>query len=262
MPGGGEAGADSVDLLGATRLCAPCMASLSAWARCHADGRDELLELLTLASQGSIQSMICWSAGDSIVLREVRQGRVWSAKPVIVVRDAPNIIALYIKPGIQWKQPCALDGRRVGVTDVESETWVLRDRTWTGGGALLLHTPGTGHALLGFYDEAQAALVNWYLNLQEPLRRTVSGFDYLDQWLDLVIRPDRQSWFWKDKDEFAEAQARGLIDKRAAAAIRAEGARALALLREGRSPYAIGWQTWRPEVSWTVPQLPAGWDQV
>lgn len=219
-------------------------------------------ELLMLAAHGSTELMNRWPTGYSIVLREVRQGRVWSAKPVIVVRDAPDIIALYIKPGIRWKQPCALDGRRVDVTDVVSETWVLRDRTWTGGGALLLHTPGAGHALVGFYDESHATLVNWYINLQEPPRRSVCGFDYLDQWLDLVIRPDRHSWSWKDEDEFAEAQAYGLIDKRAAAAIRAEGAHALSSLREGNPPYAISWETWRPERSWDVPQLPAGWDQV
>lgn len=208
------------------------------------------------------EAMNGWRAGDHVVLREVRQGRVWSAKPMIVVRDAPDLVALYVIPGTRWKQPQSVDGRRVGITDVISDTWVLSDRTWTSGGALVLHIPGAGYALMGFYDEHRNELLNWYLNLQEPLRRTSIGFDFLDQILDVVVSADRRSWSWKDEDEFAEAQAYGLVDAQTASAIRAEGERALLLLLAGAPPYAVEWEAWEPDSDWTVPKLPFGWDEI
>ncbi len=196
------------------------------------------------------------------MLREVRQGRVWSAKPVIVVRDAPDLVALYTIPGTRCKSPRSLEGGRVGVIDIVSDTWVLSDVTWIGGGALVLHTPGTGHALVGFFDEHPATLLNWYLNLQEPLRRTPIGLDFLDQFLDVVVSADRRSWSWKDEDEFADAQAHGLIDAKTASAIRAEGERALSLLLAGAPSYADEWEKWKPDRGWTIPKLPPGWDSL
>lgn len=204
--------------------------------------------------------MNTWVAGDHILLREIRQTRVWSARPVIVVRDSGDLTALYIAPDTCWKQPRSLDDQRVRVADVLSDTWVLTDVTWTGGGALVLSTPGAGHALVGFYDEQHTALLNWYINLQEPLRRTPIGFDSLDQILDVVVSTDRRSWAWKVEEEFAEAQACGLIAANAASVIRAEGDRALSLLRGGAPPFAPEWETWSPDVHWTVPELPPGWD--
>ena len=206
--------------------------------------------------------MPAWTPGDRIVLRETRQGVVWSAKPATVVRDTPDLVALSIAPGSRWKQPRSRDGRRVGVVDVVAGTWELADATWMGGGALALCPPGASHALVGFWNETHTALMSWYLNLQEPLRRTPIGFDTLDLILDLVVSADRRSWCWKDEDEFAEAQAHELIDAPTAAAIRAEGRRAHGLLLAGAPPYDPEWETWKPDPTWTVPTLPAGWDIV
>ena len=206
--------------------------------------------------------MTRWGEGDHIVLRGVLRGRVWSAKPVIVVRDGPELVALYLMPGVRWKQPRSRGGGRVGVIDIVAESWALFDAVWTGGGALLLHEPGAGHALVAFYEERPGVLRGWYLNLQEPLRRTAIGFDFLDQMLDIVVSADRQSWSWKDEDELADAQIHGLVDAETATAIRAEGERALALLLAGAPPYAVEWETWIRDPGWAVPKLPAGWVEV
>ena len=52
------------------------------------------------------------------------------------------------------------------------------------------------------------------MNLEEPLKRTAIGFDYLDQLLDIEIAVDLSSWKWKDEDELEEAVARGDYDAR------------------------------------------------
>ena len=52
-------------------------------------------------------SSVRWTAGSPIVLREVWQGRLWSAKPVTAVQDGPNLIAQCLAqapaPAPRWR---------------------------------------------------------------------------------------------------------------------------------------------------------------
>ena len=69
----------------------------------------------------------------------------------------------------------------------------------------------------------------------------------------LIVRPDG-SYRWKDEDELEQAAAVGLLEP---AAVREEAAR---VLREW--PFPTGWEDWRPDPAWPIPQLPDGWDRV
>jgi hypothetical protein len=69
----------------------------------------------------------------------------------------------------------------------------------------------------------------------------------------LIVRPDG-GYRWKDEDELEQAAAAGLLD---AAAVRAEAQRVLE-----EWPFPTGWEHWRPDPAWPVPQLPEGWDRV
>jgi predicted RNA-binding protein associated with RNAse of E/G family len=102
---------------------------------------------------------------------------------------------------------------------------------------------------------------SWYVNLEEPLRRTAQGFDYLDQFLDVIVKPDLSGWHWKDEDELEEAVSLGLVSKEKAAVMYIEGDRVVAWLQSGKSPFS-GWEKWRPDPSWQVPVLPEGWDKI
>src|SRR5215213_1446004 len=79
-----------------------------------------------------------WVSGNCVILREVRQGQVYSAKPVTVVCDRPDLVALWIAPGTRWKHALRPDGGPVGVEDIMRDRWVLADAVWYGGGALIL----------------------------------------------------------------------------------------------------------------------------
>jgi predicted RNA-binding protein associated with RNAse of E/G family len=59
--------------------------------------------------------------------------------------------------------------------------------------------------------------------------------------LDVVVEPDL-SWRWKDEDEFAWSQEVGLISPAEAAAIRAEGLRAIEAIERRGWPYQDGWE--------------------
>jgi len=76
---------------------------------------------------------------------------------------------------------------------------------------------------------------------------------------NVVIDPDL-SWRWKDEEELEEAVRLGLLTRQAADGIRAEGERVIARLEARNPPFCDGWERWRPDPAWPIPQLPVGWD--
>ena len=119
--------------------------------------------------------------------------------------------------------------------------------------------PGDAHAIGLFWQGPTWEFLGWYGNLQEPLRRTRIGFDSADQALDVQIAPDR-TWRWKDEDEFASVQERGVISARDAVAIRDEGERVIAAVEANLWPFNAGWEHWRPDPAWPIPRIQEGWD--
>ena len=203
-----------------------------------------------------------FTRGDRVVLREIWQGKVWSAKSEIVVQDTPEMLVLYLLPGTPYKQPRTLDGEDVTPTTRVQGEWLLADNVWPEDGECLrLVVPGAPYSVLVFWLEKHSKLRSWYINLEDPLRRTSIGFDYMDQILDIIMEPDLSSWHWKDEDEFQEAQELGLISPERARAMRAEGERVVEMLLSGKSVFN-GWEHWKPDPAWKIPTLPVGWEKV
>jgi predicted RNA-binding protein associated with RNAse of E/G family len=202
-----------------------------------------------------------FSPGQAIILREVVNGKVWGAVPFIVVQDKPELTALYMPDGAVTKMPTRTDSGRVKPNDRVTSTWILQDRDWNKLSLLRLNIPGSIYSVLVFWNAVDGSHRSWYINMEEPLRRTATGFEFLDQWLDIIIRPDLSEWYWKDEDEFAEAIDLGLISKENAAYMRAEGERVAKWIQSGESPFN-GWEKWRPDSSWQIPVLPEGWDNI
>ena len=176
--------------------------------------------------------------------RDVHLGRVWRAQACRVVEDSVETIALWIPAGSPGKVPA-------GGLRIPGDEWELegvapsRDQ-------ICIARPGRAHSVYVFWGD-DWELTHWYVNFEQPLRRSAVGFDTFDEKLDLIIRPDG-SYEWKDEDELEHAAALGLLD---ADAVRAEAARVLE-----EWPFPTGWEDWRPDPAWRVPQLPAGWDRV
>lgn len=55
---------------------------------------------------------------------------------------------------------------------------------------------------------------------------------------------------------------RGLLTPHAADGIRAEGERVIAQLEAREPPFCDGWERWRPDPAWPIPELPVGWDEL
>ena len=202
-----------------------------------------------------------WTAGSQIVYREVWQGKVWTARPVTVVQDTPDLIALYLCTGTRWKMPAPLDGSTdLLYCKLPTGNWKLVEKTWKWD-SLLLIPPGEAHAVHIMRGE-NGEFVGWYINLQEPVRRTAIGFDFMDQDLDIVVKPDLSEWVWKDEAVLQRAQEIGILSVEEAREIRAEGERVIERIRTRASPFSDGWENWLPPSEWPIPSLPEGWNRL
>lgn len=198
-----------------------------------------------------------WTPGDTVVMRGILKGKLWWACPAFVVQDTSDLIALYWRVGTPTHSPV----RRPTVQDELCNRIELEHRNWSDNDVLLLNTPGSAHSIQLMWVGGTRNLRCWYVHLQEPLRRTMIGFDTMDQMLDIVINPDRSRWDWKDEDEFSEAEAIGVFSHAKARFIRVEGERVIALNQANASPFCDSWENWTPPAEWTIPRFPVGWEK-
>jgi hypothetical protein len=194
--------------------------------------------------------------GTSIALREVWRGRVFEARPTIVVEDDPERTMLLLPGGVRCGIPVGADGRELRLPD---RPWRLEMGPRSEQPILSFAWPDTPYSVLLWTAEDRRV---WYVNMQDPLTRSAIGFDTVDHALDVVVELDRSSWRWKDEDELAEAVDRGLFTPAEAADFREWGERAVERILSMEPPFDRSWETWRPDPAWGVPELPEGWDHL
>jgi hypothetical protein len=188
-------------------------------------------------------------AGEAIVRREVWRGEPKVAWGGVVVEDTPELLALYMPEGSPFGFADDFFGG--------SHPWSSRSQ-WEGHGVLQLQRRGEMHAVWVFWHGPAREFRGWYVNLQEPSRRTSLGFDTQDLELDLVIGLDG-AWHYKDDEKLEGWIARGRWTVREVAAIRREGERIAVELAAGRRWWSDEWAEWLPDPSWRAPALPAAW---
>ncbi|OQR61783.1 hypothetical protein B6E66_22580 [Streptomyces maremycinicus] len=205
-----------------------------------------------------------WEPGSRILWRYRENGgvNVHIARPVTVVRDDEELLAVWLAPGTECVKPVLADGTPPHQEPLR--TRYTKPRTvarghWLGTGVLKVARPGEPWSVWLFWDQGWK-FKNWYVNLETPLARWDGGVDSEDHFLDICVYPDR-SWGLRDEDEFAQAQQDGLMDRAVAEQVREAGSRAVEVIRAWGPPFSEGWQHWRPDPSWAVPLLPEDWDR-
>jgi hypothetical protein len=201
-----------------------------------------------------------WNIGDVIVFRGVSQSKIWYALPVFLIQDSPTLIALYWPSGTRGKFRMKPSGERVTPQDVILTPMDSIDYTWKKTDVLMLITPGAAHAVYVMWKAGQKKLLCWYINLQDPIRRTPIGFDTEDHMLDIVFSSDKSNYHWKDEDHLADAVTLGIFTVEKARQIHSEGERVIQLIRENQSPFCDAWEKWSPPADWKIPDLPAQWN--
>lgn len=205
-----------------------------------------------------------WAPGRSVLWRYRGNGtdRLHLCRPVRVVRDDEEMLAVWLAPGTECVRPVLADGSEIAREPLATrfrKPRAVRRSAWTGTGVLKLARPGDPWSVWVFWHPGWE-LRNWYVNLEAPRLRWPGGMDSEDHVLDIAVYPDR-NWEWKDEDEFAAAQEAGLIDTAEAARIKAAGQAAVREIEEWGWPFRDGWEHWRPDPSWALPVLPTDWDR-
>jgi uncharacterized protein DUF402 len=178
-------------------------------------------------------------------IREIHRGRVWRVVPVRLVAETPDELAFWHPAEIEIKRPFA-GGRQLRIPgDVD---WKLEDTPATAECVVLVR-PGARHSLWLFFQDGE--FDHWYVNFERESVWRSPFLDVVDEKLDLIATSDGTVRL-KDEDELAEAARVGHLDE---AEVRAELERVLA-----DPPWPTGWETWRPDESWPLPELPPGWD--
>jgi hypothetical protein len=196
--------------------------------------------------------------GETVALRELWDGRIWSARAAIVVRDDEEARILFTPYDTTVMVAFDEDGHELRIP---TDRWVLRPSRRHARHVLSFAWPTEPYAILAMWDPHWRFRI-WYVNVEEPLRPTPVGFDTNECLLDVVIEPDLSSWRWKDEDELGEAVSLGLFSARQAAAFRRAGERGRRRVIDRAPPFDRDWSGWRPDAAWTVPELPPGWDVV
>ena len=205
------------------------------------------------------------SPGDTVLVQEIWKDAVWAARPMTLVQDEGGLVALWFPKGTTWKRPISPShwpsegsrGERLATCLVRGE-WVFEDAEWDVS-TLVLVCEGDWHALWVSWLDGNDHW-GWYINLQEPFRRTELGYETMDLALDVVVDLDG-TWRWKDEDELETFVQRGVFDAELAARLREEGLCVARRAERGEGAFAEPWPHWRPDPAWLAPTLLDGWGE-
>lgn len=198
-----------------------------------------------------------WTPGTHIHWRYRRgEGHPETTRPVTVVRDDENGLVAWLAPGTPLLRPVLADGRPIREAPLEQRfrlpRRVVRD-VWHGQGVLKIAPRGRPWSVWVFWDD-DWALRSWYVNLEDVHRRDERGVVTRDHVLDLHVNPDR-SVEWKDEDELEAAVAAGRFTEAEAAGLHATARDVAGLVESWEAPFNEGWEHWRPDPGWPVPEL-------
>lgn len=171
--------------------------------------------------------------------------------PVVVVEDTPELLVTYLPEEAPFAFPPSADGR--------PHPWHGK-RSWHGHGVLTLRRPREAYSVMHFWNGPERSFDRWYLNLEEPFRRTSIGYDTQDLELDVWIAVDG-SWRFKDEEPLTERVVDGRYTDGQAAATRALGRTIGAMLDRGVHWWGTEWVDFEPDPTWRGRAFPDGWEQ-
>ncbi len=209
-----------------------------------------------------------WKIGDQIVQYETWGGEIGTARPVTVVEDSSDRIAIYTHPGVQFVTR-GIDNRRSMSLSERMDLFTraldpnfgdFRPVTQPDRHVLALCEPDAWFSVLLFWS-IDWQFKFWYVNFQTPLRIMSRGVTSQDCALDVIVRPD-MTWEWKDADEYEELVARGFFNRDEVNSVRSAADRMIETIENRGAPFCDGWEDWRPDDDWPIPCLPDDWNAI
>lgn len=194
-----------------------------------------------------------WRPWEPIVRREVWRGRPWVAIPFFVISDEPQLLVTYVPEGAPF-------GFAEGNWPGGPHGWSHRP-AWEGHGTLHLQRPGDPYAVFVFWRGPEREFDCWYVNFQDPFRRSEIGIDSHDHVVDLSSE-DGRSWARKDFELLDVRVAEGRFAEPKAEEIRRDAERVEHALTEHGPWWDLAWADWTPPPGLEPPPLPASWERV
>jgi hypothetical protein len=145
--------------------------------------------------------------GENIVLRETWAGKIWTARPGIVVQDTKELVVIYRPTGTLDKRRKSLTGEQITAHDRKYHTWILEDASRNDVRMQKMTIPGACYSVIAFWNAVDNTFNCGYINLEDPdnpMHRTGIGFDCTDMLLDVIVEPNLRDWHWDDEDELQE----------------------------------------------------------
>lgn len=207
---------------------------------------------------------ILWKPGDIVAWRGIYDERIWHVQPTIVIKDSPDEIVLTLLPGTECiAEETYPKGKKNGNRrwDFKDSNWNLEKYTWQTNRLLLIFEPEKFYSTILFWNHADNDFLCYYINFQEPFRRSHCGVDTLDLDLDIIINPDH-SFEWKDEDDYQKAIDHGIISPEWIRGIEDAKPEIFARLEKREYPFNGSWLNWMPDPNWSPPKLPANWDKI
>lgn len=205
--------------------------------------------------------------GDKVVVQEVWRGRLWSARPFIVVHHEPGLSALWMPAGTIFKGPSNPRTRPLKATPRERMLDNLRHVDW-----LHRDVPASISSLWiiphgAWYCAQRGWLPNgdrlgWYVNFQEPVVQRPNALRTMDLALDLVVHPNGEQEL-KDRTEFDLLCAEGLLPETTSMAVLRDLEEVRRRLANDAFPFNERWASFEPDHPSATPlSLPDGWNVV
>ena len=204
------------------------------------------------------KNLLYWNEGDEIVLRYItRDGRPGMTWPATVIVDNADLVALYIPKGTIYKQFQPVKPKDSNIVGYQR---VLKDTAWRRD-VLRLMYPGQFFSIWVFweYSDNGREHTSYYVNMEEPFRRSKVGFDTNDHTLDIVVMPDL-SWYWKDLDELSERVGAGVYPIDFAEFVRKKADEIVVRIEKNLAPFNEGWEKWQPPENYKIPVLRSDWE--
>ncbi|MFJ4999371.1 DUF402 domain-containing protein [Microbacterium sp. NPDC088619] len=190
-----------------------------------------------------------WQPGDASTITPMR-----------VVRDDEHGLVAWLAPGTLQEGQGTPAGERVRTVPLDRRWLEPRTRIveeWWGNGILRIAPAGAAWSVWLFWSDVSGSdwdFAGWYVNLENAHLRTDHDTYSSDHILDVEIEPDGRVHL-KDEDELIAAVEQGRLTSEQAAQIERHADAAIESFRDADWPFAEEWREWRPDPSWTVPEL-------
>ena len=206
-------------------------------------------------------AMIPVDRGHVVALRYLTtDGRIEMGWPCRVVEDSERLLALFIAAGSRYKAgPKHTAAQKLSMARVAlpPDEYLWRKDT------LRLMFPERQHSVWLSWVSAGSSrkFSGYFVNMEEPFRRTPVGFDTQDHTLDIEVTPEH-SWKWRDTEEFDEHVKQRFYTPSLASEVWNEARRVIDEIMHGSHPCLDGWRNWEPDPAWQIPQMPIEWSSV